>query len=123
MWVKNLISTPPIYIFYYKVFIMDFVTLFKEDRLKRWMVTNQALENKDCDLNIGDKVVFISAIDPWEKIDSGTVGYISNKRHRYEGRPAEHYEYDVVLASSNPRCLTYDIIKYEDAADAVAPAK
>ena len=95
---------------------MDFVTLFKKDRLTRWMVASQALKNKDRDLNIGDKVVFISAIDPWDKIDSGTIGYINNKNHRYQGQPAEHYEYNIRGVSSyNPRCHTYDIIKYEDA--------
>ena len=95
---------------------MDFVTLFKEDRLKRWMVATQAMKNKDSDLNIGDKVVFISAIDPWEKIDSGMIGYISHKRLRYEGQPAEHCEYNIEgVAVYNPRCLIYDIIKYEDA--------
>lgn len=103
---------------------MDFVTLFKEDRLKKWMVSNQALENKDRDLNIGDKVVFITAIDPWDKdkLSSGTIGYIFNKLHRYVGRPADHYEYIIGGEGfHNPRCLTHDIIKYEDAIAVLEP--
>ena len=101
---------------------MDFVSLFKEDRLKRWMVATQAMENKDSDLNIGDKVIVISVIDPGSKIASGTIGYIFNKIHRYVGRPAEHYEYIIGGEGfHNPRCLTHDIIKYEDTIAVLKP--
>ena len=98
---------------------MNLVTLFEEDRLKKFMVDSHAFYNKDSDYDVGDRVVVLRCIDSMidTSVKFGMLGNIVMKKHRYKGQVAEHFEYDVKIdnVDNKPRCNTTDIIKLDQA--------
>lgn len=89
------------------------IDTLETNRLTKFLLGNEGLNNKPTDFQEGEEVVTLNPIDHWDKIKPGSIGTINSIMHRYIGAPAEHYEFWVVSGGQKSRYETHKILKID----------